>query len=560
MRSVQEFFTSTGVVDLRRRVTIGIGTVAGIVLGYALLYMWLVNLTTPETRTFFDALQVVVATITTAGFGGDTDLWRQSQPLTILVILMNVTGVAIVFLAVPAYAVPLFRRAVSFNPPTTTTLENHVVICGYSLMDEILRETLEEEEIPYLFIDDNEGTVEQLLGDDIEAIYGNPERVGDLRNANVTEARTVIADINDETNPTVILSSNRINPNSQVISVVENPDSATAHRIAGADEVVVSKRDLGQSLGTRALETPVELVRNATDGDLKAAEYLIESGELVGKSLGELDVFDDLGVTVLGGWFGARFIVSPSPTTTIEENTILLVTGNHERLTEYDARRLPGHAGDEGHTIVCGFGDVGRTAAQTITEQGSDPLIVDRSDGAAVDVQGDITDPKLLGELALKEARSVVLAINDDIATIYATILINQVAPDTEIIARANDPENIWKLYNAGADYVLSLPGVAGEGLAAAIVGDDIIFTPQDDFTFRRVAAGDLAGMTIVEADIRSETGCTIVGLERDGTFDADIDIHTQLQADDMLLAAGNERALDRLSAYVDPEPDDPDD
>lgn len=555
MRRVREFFTSTGAVDLRRRVTIGVGVIGVVVLTYAFIYQQVVGLTTPETRTYVDALQVVIETITTAGFGGDTDLWRQSRLLTTLVILMNITGVAIVFLAVPAYAVPLFRRAVGFDPPQTTGLSDHVVICGYSMMDEILSDTLEDENIPYLFIDNDEDTVERLIGDDIDAIYGNPERVSDLRNANVATARTVIADIDDETNPTVILSSNRINPDSQVISVVENPDAKVAHDIAGADHVVVSKRDLGESLGVRALETPVELVRNATDGDLDAAEYLIQGGSLVGKTLGEIEVFDDLGVTVLGGWFGARFVVSPSSSTTIEENTILLVTGNHDALTEYDTRRLPAHQNETGHTVVCGYGDVGRTATETILDNGGDPTVVDEQELPAVDVVGNITDPKVIGSLDLDTARSIVLAINDDIATIYATILINQIAPDTEIITRANDPENIWKLYNAGADYVLSLPEVAGEALAAAIIGDDIIFTPHDDFTFRRVPAGDLAGMTVVEADIRSETGCTIVGLERDAELNVDIDTTTILRADDTLLAAGNQRALDRLSAYVESDP-----
>lgn len=554
MRPVTRLFSGTGAVDLRRRFTIGVGVVSVVILGYAVLYQWTVALTTPETRSFIGAVQVVIEALTTAGFGGDTDLWRQSSVLTLLVIVMNITGVAVVFLAVPAFAVPLFRRAISFDPPRSSELTDHVVICGYSLMDEILRETLEAEDIPYLFIDEDEGTVEELIGNDIDAIYGNPERVSDLEHANVGAARTVIADINDESNPTVILSANRINPDSQIISVVENPDAVPTHTIAGADEVVVSKRDLGESLGIRATETPVELVEAATDGDLDAAEYLIEDSRLIGKTLGEIDIFDALGVTVIGGWFGARFVVSPSSRTTIEENTILLVTGDHEGLREYDVRKLPTHSGEAGSTVVCGYGDVGRTAAETVEERGGEATIVDQTALDAIDIQGDITDPSTLGQLDLEGARSVVIAINDDTATIYATILINQIAPETEIIARANDPENIWKLYNAGADYVLSLPEVAGEGLAAAIVGHDVILTPQDEFAFERVEAQNLAGLTLAAADIRSETGCTIVAIERDDTIKTTIEPDTELQAEDLLLAAGSKQALARLNNYAETE------
>lgn len=538
-------------VDLRRRLVVATGAVASLIVVYAVLYRWAVIAFTDESRSLVASAQVVVEALTTAGFGGDTALWQSSDVLAGLVIVMNLTGVALVFLGIPAFAVPLFRRAVDSEPPTESNLVDHVVICGYGRMDEILRDELESRDIPYLFVDPDPDTVERLVENDIDAIHGSPERVGVLERANVDRARAVVADIDDETNPTVILSSRRVGPDSRIVSVVANPEAAPHHRLAGADEVVVAKQDLGASLGRRAVQTPVELVRAAV-GEIDAAEYLVEDGSpLAGQTLGELEVFDRLGITVIGGWFGARFVVSPSPDTTIEEDTLLLVSEAHPDLTELGTRKLPDHTGDGNRTIVCGYGDVGTAAAETIAAEGGDPVVVDSVDKPGVDVQGDITDAETVQRADITQARSVVLAINDDTAAVYATLLIDQIAPETEIIARANDPENVWKLYNAGADYVLSLPAVTGKTLAAAIIDRATILTPHDEFGFERVPAPGLVGETLAEADIRNETGCTVIGVERDGKLVTEVGPTLEIEAGDVLVAAGHTRALDRLREYA---------
>lgn len=545
---------SSSVTDLRKRLLFAVVALFFLVFIYANIYRWAILTLTEQDHSLLKATQVVIEALTTAGFGGDTDLWRQHDGLAFLVIVMNLTGVVLVFLALPLFAVPLFREAFDTKPPTESTLTDHVVICGHSMMDDVLREELDDAGIPHLFVDSDPEEVERLNGEGLNAIYGNAERVDSLRKANVEQARAVVADLDDETNPTVILSADRINPDAQIISVVRNRDAITHHKYAGADQVVVSKEELGESLAMRSMKTVSERFQEAltVDSDLNFDEYLVEEeSELVGKTIEEVDLFDELGITVIGGWFGARFRISPPPDTEILSNSILLVSGSCKAFEAAGVRRLPSHQGHPSRVIVCGYGDVGQAVVRTLKAEDISTTIVDERPINEADVVGDITDEATLESANIDNARSVVLAVDNDVTAIYSVILMKHLAPDVEIITRADDPENVWKLYNAGADYVLSLPAVSGEVLASLLIGNEEILTPRDEFEFVRTAAPSLDGETLREADIRNRTGCTVVGIERDGRLLTELGPNFTIESGDILIAAGGTEAVKRFLAVV---------
>ena len=545
---------SSSVTDLRKRLLVAVIGVIFLVFVYANIYRWAVLTLTEQDHSLLKATQVVIEALTTAGFGGDTDLWREHDELAFLVILMNLSGVLLVFLALPLFAVPLFREAFDTKPPTESALTDHVVICGHSMMDDVLREELDAAGIPHLFVDSDPEEVSRLNEQGLNAIHGNAERVDSLRKANVEQARAVVADLDDETNPTVILSADRVNPDAQIISVVQNRDAITHHKYAGADQVVVSKEELGESLAMRSMKTVSERFQEALtlDSDLNFDEYLVEEeSDLVGKTIEEVDIFDELGITVIGGWFGARFRISPPPETEIIPNSILLVSGSCAELETAGVRRLPSHSGHPSRVIVCGYGDVGQAVTRTLRSKEISTTIVDERPINAADIVGDITDEATLESADIHNARSVVLAVDNDTTAIYSVILMKQLAPDVEIITRANDPENVWKLYNAGADYVLSLPAVSGEVLASLLIGNEEILTPRDEFEFVRTPAPSLVGETLREADIRNRTGCTVVGIERGGELRTELGPNFRIKSGDVLIAAGGTDAVERFRAVV---------
>ena len=74
--------------------------------------------------------QVVVETFTATGYGSDSP-WA-SPEMNVLVMLLDITGVGLFFLALPAVLLPLFQDALSPSAPTEldAQIDGHVVVCS----------------------------------------------------------------------------------------------------------------------------------------------------------------------------------------------------------------------------------------------------------------------------------------------------------------------------------------------------------------------------------------------------------------------------------------------
>ena len=537
--------------DWRRRIGYALLTVAAIVVVYSTVYQWAMLTFEGREIPFYKAVQVVIESLTTAGFGGHAP-W-ESTVLNVMVIGMNLTGVLLVFLGLPLFAIPLLRQALESGPPTTSDLTDHVIICGHSALDDVLRKELDEVGIPYLFVDPDRELVSELADRGISAVHGDPEEIQTLRDANAANARGLVADVDDEANPTIILSALRINPEMRIISVVRDYKTATYHEYSGADEVVLARQQLGEAFGMRATTSFAEKLRNVieVENEYEITELLIEEGsDLAGCTIREAEIFDREGITIVGVWLGGKFVISPDPDTVLEENTILLVAGGHGGFEDVTARSIPTHH-HPSRVVVCGYGTVGWSVTEALRDANIDTTVVDHENREGVDVVNDATDPETYENVDIENAETIVLALDDDTTTIYATLVIREIDPDIEIIARADDPDTVWKLYNAGADYVLSLPTVTGEILASYLVEEVEIVTPQVQFEFVRSAAPSLVGMSLSEADLRARTGCTVIGVERDGELRTDLTAEFVVREDDTLIAGGSEAAIDRFEETV---------
>ncbi|TYL37615.1 metal transporter [Natronococcus pandeyae] len=535
-----------------RRIALSLVAVLAIVLVYAGIYQWGMATFEGEQQSYVHAIQVVIESLTTAGYGGDAP-W-ESREMNVFIVTMNLSGVLLVFLALPLIVVPLFRQALEDRPPETTDLSDHIIICSHTPRVDVLRKELEAAEVPYVFVDDDPETVIDLVDDGLEAIVGDPELEETLRAANVEDARALVADVDDETNAAVILSTKQLRDDIEILSVVEDADVASYHRYAGADVVVRPRQVLGRSLAKKAaMSITAELEETIELGtELMITELLIEEdSDLAGNTIAESGIRDRIGVTVIGAWFNGEFVPAPGPEMRIDENTILLVAGRHDNLTELKARTVSPLAERPDRVVVGGYGVVGRNARDTLVNSDISCTVVDTTEGPGVDVVGSITDEKLLETAGVEDSRAVLLALDDDTTTIFATLVLKQLSPDVEVIARANETENIGKLYQAGAEYVLALSTVTGRMISSVLLEDEEVLTPETQFEIVRTTAPDIAGRTLGEADVRSRTGCTVVAVERGEQLLTDVGPEFAVQEDDTLIVAGSDETVNQFIAFV---------
>ncbi len=281
-------------------------------------------------------------------------------------------------------------------------------------------------------------------------------------------------------------------------------------------------------------------------------ELLVQAhSDLVGQTIPESGIRDRMGITVIGAWFSGEFVPVPGSENVIDGNTILLVAGRRDDLTELKSRTVSALRHNTDRVVVGGYGVVGRTAVETLATGGVSTCVVDRTDEPGVDIVGSVTDESVLEAAAVDDSRAVILTLDDDATTIYATLVLKQVAPEVEIIARANETENIPKFYRAGAEYVLSLSTVTGRMLGSILIEDEEILTPETQFELIRTTAPGIAGRSLGDVDLRARTGCTVVAVERNGDLLTDLGPEFVVQTDDMLIVAGSDEAINRFVSFA---------
>lgn len=133
------------------------------------------------------------------------------------------------------------------------------------------------------------------------------------------------------------------------------------------------------------------------------------------------------------------------------------------------------HEPHSDHIIVAGYGRAGRDVCRAARAAGFACIAVDvnvdnvRAAKAAGDlaVYGDITQREVLEELGCRNARLVVVTINDTRATEMAVRMVRRTAPDTLIIARALYDIDEDSLRAAGATRVIT-----AEATTSAVIVD----------------------------------------------------------------------------------------
>jgi Trk K+ transport system NAD-binding subunit len=537
----------------QRRTAVYVAALVVVIFGYAVGYDYGMSAFEGDPQTFLHSLQVVVETFTTTGFGSDAP-W--SNPvMNVFVIAMDLTGVVLIFLALPVLLFPLFEEAISTTVPTAVEdLSDHVVICQLTPRGETLIAELDAKDVPYVVVEDDRDRATDLYEEGWRVIDNDPQSVDGLKAANLPDARALVADASDDVNTSVVLTAKEVAEDVPAVSVVNEPDRARYHELAGADDVLSPRTLLGESLATKVTAgVTTELGEAIAVGeDFEIAEFPIHRGsDLVGQTLAESAIREETGANVIGAWFRGQFESPPSPDAELDGGTVLLATGREAQLERLRDRTLAdARSVGRGQTLVAGYGEVGETVAEALLGADIPHTVLDTREMPGVDYVGDATEPDDLERAGIADARTLILALPDDTATEVATLVARDLAPDIEIVARAEATENVQKTYRAGADYVLSLATVSGRMLASTILAEEVV-SPDTQVEVIRTTAPGLVGQTLGGADVRDRTGCTVVGVERDGRVRTDLGPDFRIQNGDTLVVAGTDEGTNRFTELV---------
>jgi Trk K+ transport system NAD-binding subunit len=522
-----------------------------VVLSYALIYQWGMKTYENVDKSYLQSIQVVIESITTAGFGGDAP-W-QSDEMNMFILIMNLSGVIMVFFALPLFVVPLIREALAPHIPEQLDMQNHVIICSQSRRASVLRNELESKSIPYVIIDSDRNTVVDLNQDGVNAVIGNPTEEKILLDVSIEKARAIIADVNDEDNSIISLVARNLNEELQIITVASDEEIVAYHKYAGADEVILPRKILGSSLASKAMVSVSKDLQGITKlgSKLEIAELLVEEGSAFDQlSFEESELLSSTNPMLVGAWKAGSFIPNPDPDDTITTDTILLLSGSHQQLVDFRRKTVSFDNIQRGKVIIAGYGVVGHTIAQQLKEKNINYSVVDVEKKSGVDVVGDATKENVLKSAGIEDAPSIILALDNDSTAIFTTLAVKQLSPNTEIIARSNDALSTGKLYRAGADYVLSLSTVSGRMIFSSLVESDLILSSDTTYEVVRTKARKLIGINPDIKKIRQTTGATIIAVERSGNLIIDSIGDVKIMKGDKIIVVGSDDTVNEFRKF----------
>jgi voltage-gated potassium channel len=220
-----------------------------------------------------------------------------------------------------------------------------------------------------------------------------------------------------------------------------------------------------------------------------------------------------------------------------------------------------------GHTIVCGWGRVGRAVADDLAGAGHDVVVVDLdaerlANIAFPTVVGDATLDSTLRRAGLERAGALIAALEGDAENLFVTLSARAIKPDLFIVARARQDESVPKLANAGADRVVNPQELGAARMASFVARPNVaefvdVVMHERSLEFRMqefdvCENSPLAGKTLRDADLRKQTGVLILALRRvDGSFTTNPDPSLVIEPHQVLIAVGTDDDIARLDNLI---------
>lgn len=203
------------------------------------------------------------------------------------------------------------------------------------------------------------------------------------------------------------------------------------------------------------------------------------------------------------------------------------------------------------HYIICGYGRVGRSAADHFAAVGAKFVIIEPNidhcqqikEKGFLFIEGDATKEEDLLAAGIKNAAGLLALLNTDPDNLFIVLSARELNPTLRIVSRSVDPSSGHKILQAGADNVISPFKTAGQQIA----DDILISTGQSSVATTSSTIGDASPQWIeVKAgssmqgkpldSLYQEMRRTIIGIRRNGTDTIYPDLQTIVDAGDKIL------------------------
>ncbi len=225
------------------------------------------------------------------------------------------------------------------------------------------------------------------------------------------------------------------------------------------------------------------------------------------------------------------------------------------------------------HTIVCGFGRIGRELSHHLSKSSVPFLIIDRDADRVREAQecqylvlvGNAADEHVLQKAGIDRAIFLAAVLPDDAANLYVTITARELNDHVEILARGENPSTERKLLRCGANQVVMPTAIGAARMAQLItrpsaesllkssevqndLNDELLRIGLHLDELQLAADSPLVGRTLGDIEVGGLNGFLIVALRSgDGSIAVHPSVETQLKGGDTIILVGHHDDIPRL-------------
>ena len=223
----------------------------------------------------------------------------------------------------------------------------------------------------------------------------------------------------------------------------------------------------------------------------------------------------------------------------------------------------------EGHIILCGFGRVGRGAAQELRKAGASFVVIDNNDerveraikAGMLAVLADASRDETLRDVGIDRAKGLIATLASDADNLFVILSAKTLNPQLQLSARIAEESSEQKMRRAGADFVFAPYDSTGHRMAQAMLKPHVLrfldFTEQQDVDveIEQVLVTDqstFAGKTLADVDIRYKSSVVILAIRKaNGEMQFNPAPESKMSPGDHLIAMGNAGNLQKLGQLL---------
>ena len=143
------------------------------------------------------------------------------------------------------------------------------------------------------------------------------------------------------------------------------------------------------------------------------------------------------------------------------------------------------------HTVILGFGTMGRAALGTLLRHGVEKeriVVIDSSSSAIAEAnrlglaafEGSATSRELLRSAEIPKAREIIITVNRDDTAILATLTVRQLNPGAHVLVAVREEPNVTLVRQSGATAVVTSSDAVGRLVGLSSVNPDLGSVMED--------------------------------------------------------------------------------